>query len=79
MTPPTNGNGWDEHRRHIIAELKRQADSNEQLVKSVNQLRVEVAGIKAGVKVQARWTGAVWGWAAAVLMVGLQVFFKSKG
>ncbi len=79
MTPPKNGNGWDEHRRHVLAEQKRQGDSVDQLVKSVNRLCVEVAGIKSGIKVEARWTGAIWGFAAALLMVGLQVFFKSKG
>ena len=55
----SEGNGWNEWQRHVLAELKRLSRNFEGLSKEFSDLEVETARDLAALKVKAGLWGAL--------------------
>ena len=72
MPPSTDGNGWNEWSRHVLAELERLNGCYEGLRVSVEKIHVEIAMLK----VKSGAWGALGG--AIPVIIGLGVWAITK-
>lgn len=72
MPPGSNGDGWNEWSRHILAELERLGDLATKQAECLVEIKTDIAALK----VRASVWGAVGGAIAAAAVVLWQLLVK---
>ena len=76
MTPPDDGNGWNEWQRHVLAALQRMTEGLASLQRRFDEARLETAREIAMLKIKSGAWGAT---AAGVVILITYVISLLKG